>query len=478
MYQRVFSDERLPRTIVVVPSLSLSESELAKLDGVLHYEERMLCLLLLLRMPQTRIIYVTSLALDPAVLDYHLGLIADVEDAAERLTLIDLADPSLEPLTAKLLRRHDAMTEIRSTIDDPASAHLSCFAATGLERTLAVQLGIPMYAPDPDLWHLGTKSEGRRVFRSALVDVPDGFEDVTSEDLTIGALADLWRRQIRRAVVKLDEGFSGEGNAVIDLTDVGGDPVLWLSSELSRRLEFEASGESWASYEAKLRQMGGVVEAFIEGEEVRSPSVQCRITPVGETVIISTHDQILGGRHGQVYLGCRFPSDAGYRRTITDAARRVADVLARHGVIGRFGIDFLTVRRPGGWEVYGLEINLRKGGTTLPFLMLDYLSGGSYDTEAGEYMVPGVGGRAYVASDNVLSPHLVGAEPTDLVRLLSPILFNPIRKTGIVLHLLGAVRRHGKFGMVAIDRDVAAAQALFDQAVSALDRFVPVQMFG
>jgi hypothetical protein len=355
---------------------------------------------------------------------------------------------------------------------------LSCFAATGLERTLAVRLGIPMYAPDPDLWRLGTKSEGRRVFRAARVEVPEGFEDVSSGDLTIRALADLWSRQIRRAVVKLDEGFSGEGNAVIDLTDVGGDPVLWLSSELSQRLEFEAAGESWSTYEPKLRQMGGVVEAFVEGEEVRSPSVQCRITPVGETVIISTHDQILGGRHGQVYLGCRFPADAGYRRRITDAARRVADVLARNGVIGRFGIDFLTVRRDDGWDVYGLEINLRKGGTTLPFLMLDYLSSGTYDVEAGEYVVPGAGGRAYVASDNVLSPHLVGADPSDLVRLLDPLLFNPIRKSGIVLHLLGAVRRHGKFGMVAIDRDVRSAQTLFDEAVSVLDRFVPAQMYG
>ena len=61
LYRRVFSDPREPRTVVVVPSLSLDPEELAKIDGVVHYEERLLCLLMLLRMPRTEILYVTSL---------------------------------------------------------------------------------------------------------------------------------------------------------------------------------------------------------------------------------------------------------------------------------------------------------------------------------------------------------------------------------------------------------------------------------
>ena len=56
----VFPDRMAERTVVVVPSLSLDTDQLHRIDGIVHYEERMLCLLMLLRMPRTRIIYVTS----------------------------------------------------------------------------------------------------------------------------------------------------------------------------------------------------------------------------------------------------------------------------------------------------------------------------------------------------------------------------------------------------------------------------------
>ena len=41
--------------------------------------------------------------------------------------------------------------------------------------------------------------------------------------------------------------------------------------------------------------MGGIVEAFIDGEDNCSPSVQCIIDPLGGTAIFATHDQVLAG---------------------------------------------------------------------------------------------------------------------------------------------------------------------------------------
>jgi len=35
---------------------------------------------------------------------------------------------------------------------------------------------------------------------------------------------------------------------------------------------------------------------------------------------ISTHDQILGGPSGQIYLGCTFPARDDYRRRLIEAA--------------------------------------------------------------------------------------------------------------------------------------------------------------
>ena len=51
---------------------------LAKVVGGLHYEERQLAMLMLLRLPNTRIVFVSSTPLEPAIVDYYLGLLPGV----------------------------------------------------------------------------------------------------------------------------------------------------------------------------------------------------------------------------------------------------------------------------------------------------------------------------------------------------------------------------------------------------------------
>ena len=86
------------------------------------------------------------------------------------------------------------------------------------------------------------------------------------------------------------------------------------------------------------------MEERVGGVEMRSPSVQLRVTPLGEVELLSTHDQLLGGPSGQTYLGCRFPADFGYARAITQEAAKIGERLAREGVLGRFAMDFVVVR--------------------------------------------------------------------------------------------------------------------------------------
>ena len=88
--------------------------------------------------------------------------------------------------------------------------------------------------------------------------------------------------------------------------------------------------------------MGGIVEEFIEGKHKASPSAQLRTSPDGGVLLISTHDQILGGTSGQVYVGCSFPAQDPYRPVIQGLALRIGRVLADHGVVSRFGIDFMA----------------------------------------------------------------------------------------------------------------------------------------
>jgi hypothetical protein len=95
------------RQIVVVPSLSLNQEELQKVEGVNYYEERLLFSLIRLRNPNTRIIYLTSQPLHPSIVDYYLELLPGIPSshARERLTLLATYDSSQKPLTQKVLER-------------------------------------------------------------------------------------------------------------------------------------------------------------------------------------------------------------------------------------------------------------------------------------------------------------------------------------------------------------------------------------
>ncbi|NIQ55686.1 MAG: hypothetical protein GWN85_20105, partial [Gemmatimonadetes bacterium] len=67
--QRLNQDEQ---TIVVVPSADI-DIELPA-DVLQAYEERYLFLLMLLRQPRARMIYVTGQAIHPDIVDYYLDL--------------------------------------------------------------------------------------------------------------------------------------------------------------------------------------------------------------------------------------------------------------------------------------------------------------------------------------------------------------------------------------------------------------------
>lgn len=474
----VFPDKHAEQTVVVIPSMSLPREELLKLTGANQYEERLLCLLMLLRQPRTHIVYVTSQPIAPAVIDYYLHLLPGIpfSHARRRLTLLSCYDSSRETLTEKILARPRLLEHIRSAIRNERIAHMTCFIATPAERTLAVRLGIPLYACDPDLRHLGTKSGSREVLRRAGVEPPFGFERLRDMNDVAEALAALKRHEpvLRRAVVKLDEGFSGEGNAVFSYTGAreGRSLTRWIASQLPAHIRFEAVGESWERYAAKFAAMGGIVETFLEGDEVRSPSVQCRVDPLGTASIISTHDQLLGGPSGQIYLGCTFPADEAYTGTVHAAGLRVARELASEGVIGRFGVDFVSVRHGDRWESTPIEINIRKGGTTHPFLMLQYLTDGLYDPQTTTYRTPTGRSCCYYASDNLQNAAYVGLTPDDLIEIAvdNDLHFDAAAQRGVVFHLIGALSEYGKLGAVCVADDRAHAERLFHETVAVLNR--------
>ena len=126
-----------------------------------------------------------------------------------------------------------------------------------------------------------------------------------------------------------------------------------------------------------------------------------RALPDGTVELLSTHDQLLGGASGQMYLGCVFPADPDYAVAISEPAMVIGRHLAGLGVLGRFAVDFVVVRDEAGvWTPYAIELNLRKGGTTHPFLTLQFLTNGQYDGEHGVYLAAGGIRKYLVATDH------------------------------------------------------------------------------
>jgi hypothetical protein len=352
---------------------------------------------------------------------------------------------------------------------------MTCFTVSELERKLALVLGLPIYGCDPSLLHWGSKSGSRKIFREAGIELPLGYEDIVGADDIARALAELKgeRPDLRRAVVKLNEGFSGEGNAIFEFADAPSGAGLrpWVRDRLPG-LAFEARGMTWELYQEKMRSMGGIVEEFVPGAVKQSPSAQLRISPIGVAEAVSTHDQVLGGANGQIFLGCRFPADRAYRPDIQARGQKVAEALLRKGVLGRLGVDFISVKDGDGWRHLAIEINLRKGGTTHPFLMLQYLTDGRYDAGTGEFITPSGHPCCYYASDHLESERYRGLTPYDLVDIavVNGLHFHAATGEGVAFHLIGALSEFGKLGVVCIGRTPERADALYRRTVEILDR--------
>ncbi len=478
-FEKVFPDKLAPRTVVIIPSLSMDIEILSKISGINHYEERMLCMLMLLRMPRTHVIYVTSQTIDPVIIDYYLHMLPGITGyhAQKRLTLLSCHDFSPKPLSQKILERPRLINRIKEYIHPEHEVHMSCFNVTELERKLAVQLGIPIYGCDPDLYDLGSKSNGRKIFRECGLNVPPGIEDLHTEEDIINALVILKRQNpaLRKAVVKVNDGFSGDGNAVFPYkgSDHATDLKEWIIENLSSKLKLVADDLSYEMFLEKYRAMGGIVEEFVEGEPKESPSVQCRVTPLAKCEIISTHDQELGGESGQVYIGAHFPASSAYAVELGVMGRKVAEALRDKGVLGRFAVDFISVKNENGWTHYPIEINLRKGGTTHPFLMLQFLTNGVYKEDEGVYYTAKDNlVRYYFCSDNLKSEKYKGLSPHDLIdiAMVNDLHYDGTSQEGVMFHLIGALSQFGKLGVVCVAGTPQKAREFYARIVEVLEK--------
>jgi hypothetical protein len=471
LWADVFPRDDQAYTSVIVPSISVAPEALRRRPGALFYEETLLFLLIRLRNPRARAVYVTSEPISRPVLEYYLQFLAGipVSHAAARLTLLSAYDHSARPLTEKILERPRLVERIRAAIPDPDRAYLTVLRSTPLERRLAVLLGIPLNAADPGMDSLCSRSGARGVLREAGVEVPQGVEDLRDEGDVVNGLLELRARRpgLRRALLKTGSGPWSQGTAVFtypERTDAAS-----LRRALPRLLPTDPADTPETFFES-LGSVGAVAEEFVEGE-VRAASGQVRVNPRGETILTSSHDEVRGGPLGLVPKGCAFPADDRWRGAVQDASLRVAQTLAARGLVSRLSVEFLVVPDGESFRLLGSEINLGVGGSTHPLLAVRFLSGGSLDPATGLFHTPRGRDRFYRATDDLCSPAYRGFSPIDLVDLLTlhRLNYSPHSESGVLCYMLSGVSEVGRVGLLAIGESREQAQSVFDRTVAMLD---------
>ncbi len=460
--------------LLMVPSLTMDPAQLELVTGAHHYEERQLFSLMRLRDPGVRVVYVTSKLLPDLVVDAVLELMPGVptSHARRRLHLFDTDDGSARPLTRKLLERPALLERIRERLR-PGRSFINCYVVTPLEKELSERLQVPLLGTDPALGYWGTKAGSRELFARCGVPHPPGTGLAHSLEDLAEAIADLWEAHpdLGSCAVKLNEGFSGEGNARLRFAPLG-------LAGLARRERVGRLREALATlpmpaagWKGQVNVQGALAEAWLEGgSELRSPSVQGTIHPGGEVEVLSTHEQILGGASGQTYLGCSFPAAGPYRVSLMEHGLAIGRALAAEGALERFGVDFIARRFDDRWDLQAIEINLRQGGTTHPFMALRAITAGSLEPGTGRFLAPTGQPLHYRATDNLSDPRLRGLMPLDLVDIVAEagLHYDPARLQGSVFHLLGCLSEFGKLGMTCIGRDPEQATAVYRSTVAEL----------
>ena len=455
--------------LVALPSFSVSETLLA------HYATRipalehryLLAQLMLHRIEACEMVFLGTQEPGDDVIEYYTSLVPPERRAGVRWRFRYMVVPDVTPrsVAAKLLDRPDLLDALRRWFGG-RPAFIEPWNVTQHEVEVALRLGAPINGTSPALWPLGFKSAGRQLFAAAGVPVPVGREDVRTVDDVLAAIGGIRAVQpaVPGVVIKHDDSGAGDGNAVLDLRDVADGPA----GEDPLRARVEALPD-W--YLTDLRA-GGVVEALVAGGRFASPSVQVDISPFGEVAVLATHEQVLGGADGQVYMGCRFPADPAYAATLARHGRTVGEQLARRGVVGRLSVDFAAATDLAGrWQVFALEINLRKGGTTHPYCALRNLVPGRYEAEAGRWVADDGTSRWYWATDNLVDDAWVGLPRAAVIRAVDEagLQFDCSSGTGVVLHMLSCLAIDGRCGLTAIGRSPEHAAELYEATRAAVD---------
>lgn len=478
LYQQ---DQGVETTIVVMSSISIDPEDSENILGIAYYEMRALWEIFKALKPNINVIYLSSLPISNESIE-HLLEIANVswEQIKSRVNFINLhnSDPH-KSLSDKLINCEKVIMQVKEMIKNK-NCYLIPFNTTDKEEYICKKLGLAMWGLHPKLTYLATKSGNKKVFKQAGVNFCEGICDIKSVktlERKLKQLSSDYPMQYK-FMLKLNNGVSGEGNALIELPKCYNEynqltPLEQKSLILKsiKSMHFFAPKMNFKKFEERLVH-GSILELFIEGENMISPSCQGIIHPNGEVIILSTHEQVMN-QSGQTFLGSKFPANNVYRQKLTKETKKIGKVLAEKGVIGPFGVDFLLVDNEERVNLYAIEINIRAGGTTHPYFLTKKITKATYDEDKAILKTKDGREIYYQSNDNVISDKLKSRSSKQFLNYMHErkLIYSDIDKNGVAFHLLDAIYPFGKVGFTAISTSRQGVQDLFKKTMSAIQEF-------
>jgi hypothetical protein len=128
----------------------------------------------------------------------------------------------------------------------------------------------------------------------------------------------------------------------------------------------------------------------------------------------------------------------------------------------------LDAAQAKGWQLWAIEINLRKGGTTHPFQLAATATGAGFDRSSGQLL--NSDGRAvfYEASNELHQPPWRGLLPEQLIDALVQrgVYFSSASRRGCIPMRLGALSEHGLLGATSVGHSRRDAALLMQQLMA------------
>lgn len=439
--------------------------------------------------PRLALVMLQAPPVDDEVMRYMFDLLAvgrnvPIDDHS-RHALINLPDYRSCHLSEKFLQAPDLLGLVRSVLGrarrrGQAVQGLSCFASSHRMVRLAEILELDLLETPPETLIWGTKAGGRQIFRQAAVGHPAGtYAAERSLERLAETLVTLATDEgTGRWLLKLNEEFgSGHGNAVIRIGSLGIDDVIAV---LERDLSPVCPDVSRLEFLSHVTTMGAVAEKYLEpvrGGKVSFPSAVGYLVRRADAridiEILGTHEQMIGSNHD--FIGCSFPANSAYRQELLRITRQVLRQLAKVGVWGHVGVDFVARSGPGGvgpWMLDATEINLRQTGSTHPNRTVRAVVDGQWRAD-GSLLDQAAQEIVYTGTDGLISDSYRGIPARSLVaalRIEPSLSFDAMRTRGVVPHLWTTLEPFGKIGATVIGRSVDECAELQGQFISLLDR--------